>query len=44
MIDDPLFVTRRLARDGTPRRSVVVVGLPRSGSSFLSHVMSQMAD
>lgn len=41
---DSLFSTTRLARDGTPRRSVVVVGLPRSGSSFLSHVMSQIPD
>lgn len=41
---DPLFSTTRLARDGTTRRSVVVVGLPRSGSSFLSHVMSQIPD
>lgn len=39
---DKLFATERLALDGTRRKSVVVVGLPRSGSSFLSHVLSQL--
>lgn len=39
---DPLFAETRLARDGQARKSVVVVGLPRSGSSFLSHVLSQI--
>ena len=41
-VSDRLFSTERLARDGTKRNTVVVVGLPRSGSSFLSHVMSQV--
>jgi hypothetical protein len=40
--DDALFSTRRIAGDGEERNSVVVVGLPRSGSSFLSHVLSQV--
>jgi len=40
--DDVLFSTRRVAGDGEERNSVVVVGLPRSGSSFLSHVLSQL--
>lgn len=41
---DPLFAPVRVARDGVDRKSVIVVGLPRSGSSFLSHVMSQIPD
>ena len=41
-IGDKLFVHERLALDGTERGTVVVVGLPRSGSSFLSHVLSQL--
>lgn len=40
--DDALMSTRRIAGDGGVRGSVVVVGLPRSGSSFLSHVLSQV--
>lgn len=39
---DSLFRTNRDV--DTARRSVVVVGLPRSGSSFLSHVLSQIPD
>ena len=39
---DSLFSVSRVARDGQARNSVVVVGLPRSGSSFLSHVLSQI--
>lgn len=41
-VSDRLLTTDRLALDGTKRNSVVVVGLPRSGSSFLSHVLSQV--
>lgn len=39
---DVLFSPDRLARDGTDRKSVIVVGLPRSGSSVLSQVMSEL--
>lgn len=39
---DPLF--SETVTDDADRRSVIVVGLPRSGSSFLSHVMSAMPD
>jgi len=41
--ESPLFSTDRvgLARRGVP---VVVVGLPRSGSSYLSHLLSRLDD
>lgn len=41
---DTLFHTNSVAGAEGSRRSVVVVGLPRSGSSFLSHVLSQIPD
>lgn len=41
--ESPLFATTPVVSE--PRHSpVIVVGLPRSGSSFLSHVMSQIED
>ena len=41
--DSPLFATQPIV--GEPRYApVIVVGLPRSGSSYLSHVMSQIDD
>lgn len=39
---DVLFSPDRMAQDGTDRQSVIVVGLPRSGSSLLSQVMSEL--
>ena len=39
---DSLFATNRTVQEDA--RSVIVVGLPRSGSSFLSHVLSQIPD
>lgn len=39
---DLLFSPDRLAQDATDRQSVIVVGLPRSGSSLLSQVMSEL--
>lgn len=39
---DVLLAPHRLSRDGTGRQSVIVVGLPRSGSSLLSQVMSEL--
>lgn len=46
MASDPnfLFRTDRMAQEGATRSNVIVVGLPRSGSSFLSHVLSQIPD
>lgn len=41
---DLLFSTERIAGADKTRRSVIVVGLPRSGSSFLSHALSQIPD
>jgi len=41
--DNPLFATRRIAPD-FQSPPVVVVGLPRSGTSFLSHVLSAIED
>ncbi len=38
--DSPLFSTHPVVREHTP--PVIVVGLPRSGSSFLSHVLSTL--
>ncbi len=40
---DPFLARRSLAPDHR-RPPVVVVGLPRSGSSYLSHLMSQLED
>jgi len=40
---NPLFATRRIALEDR-KPPVIVVGLPRSGSSFLSHVMSYLDD
>lgn len=39
---DVLFSPDRLSQDETARQSVIVVGLPRSGSSLLSQVMSEL--
>ena len=39
---DILFSEEKLSEDGTDRQSVIVVGLPRSGSSLLSQVMSEL--
>lgn len=41
---DPLFATTPQAPLLSDRAPVVVVGLPRSGSSLLSHIMSQAKD
>lgn len=40
--DDPLFSPRRLPDEACARDPLIVVGLPRSGSSFLSHILSQI--
>jgi hypothetical protein len=40
--DSPLFATEPVVEASTP--PVIVVGLPRSGSSFLSHVLSSLGD
>lgn len=42
VMSDALFFPDRLARTDTDRKSVIVVGLPRSGSSVLSQVMSEL--
>lgn len=42
--DDPLAATRRLRSQLSDPAPVIVVGLPRSGSSFLSDVLSQFPD
>lgn len=41
---DPLFATTPQADLLSDRAPVVVVGLPRSGSSLLSHILSQASD
>lgn len=43
-VTDPLFATTAQAPRLADRAPVVVVGLPRSGSSLLSHILSQTAD
>lgn len=42
--DDPLFAPTRLPAEVCKRDPLIVVGLPRSGSSFLSHILSQLPD
>ncbi|WP_368188415.1 sulfotransferase [Aestuariibius sp. HNIBRBA575] len=41
---DTLLSSDLLTRPDTDNAPVIVVGLPRSGSSFLSHVLSQLPD
>ena len=41
---DPLFATTPQAGLLSDRTPVVVIGLPRSGSSLLSHILSQVED
>lgn len=41
---DPLFAPIRLPVDICTRDPLIVVGMPRSGSSFLSHILSQIPD
>lgn len=41
---DPLFLPHRLSPEVYLRDPLIVVGLPRSGSSFLSHILSQVPD
>lgn len=43
-LEDTLFSTTPVAPVADARNPVIVVGLPRSGSSFLSHVLSQFDD
>lgn len=43
-LDDPLFAPTRLPAEVCKRDPLIVVGLPRSGSSFLSHILSQVPD
>lgn len=42
MMNDTLVRPSRIAAQSEARPPVVVVGLPRSGSSFLSHLLSQI--
>jgi hypothetical protein len=44
MSDDQLFSPRRSAPSAKDAAPLIVVGLPRSGSSFLSHLISQIDD
>ncbi|PYC46416.1 hypothetical protein DI396_15575 [Litorivita pollutaquae] len=43
-LTDPLFAQTRISTPQTDNAPVIVVGMPRSGSSFLSHVLSQIGD
>jgi hypothetical protein len=41
---DTLFSTTPVLGDGSRHPPLIVVGLPRSGSSFFSHILSQIPD
>ena len=41
-MSDPLFSSQPVTAKDTHSAPVIVVGMPRSGSSFLSHVLSQL--
>lgn len=42
--NDPLFSPRRDHANSAGAMPLIVIGMPRSGSSFLSHILSQIPD